>query len=137
MIGKDEFFWWGNLQIGNPSFECFYFLGRELFFWRHVWVGIDLNNLVKRTCLGIPWNEGSVGLAAIWLWLCFHMKRLARDPKKHEYRDVALTPPENLADEDLGLMTETTGAKAQAEKQRRKVEIISAAKKWARAAAAS
>ena len=64
MIGEDEFFWRGDFQISNPSFECFYFLGRELFFWRHVRVGIDLNNLVKWTCLGIPWNECGVGLAA-------------------------------------------------------------------------
>ena len=64
MIGEDEFFWRGDFQISNPSFECFYFLGRELFFWRHVRVGIDLNNLVKWTCLGISWNECGVGLAA-------------------------------------------------------------------------
>ena len=64
VIGEDKLFWRGDFQIGNPSFKCFDFLGRELFFWRHVRVGIDLNNLVKRTCLGIPWNEGSVGLAA-------------------------------------------------------------------------
>ena len=57
-------FGWGNFQIGNPSFERFDFLGRELFFWRHVWIGVDLNNLVKRTCLWISWNEGGVGIAA-------------------------------------------------------------------------
>jgi hypothetical protein len=52
-----------------------------------------------------------VELAAIILWLRRTRKKIARDPRKAEYMDAALTP---VVDDDvsLDLMTQTTGAAA-------------------------
>ncbi|MEM7429037.1 MAG: radical SAM protein [Pseudomonadota bacterium] len=80
---------------------------------------------------------GSAGLAAIWLWLFVQMKRIAQNPAKADYRDLALTPPEQVEAEDFGLLTQTTGAADEAQRNKDRVEIITAAKKRAQQAAAA
>lgn len=74
---------------------------------------------------------GAVGLIGIWLWLYYQVKRLGRDPKKHEYRNIALSPAGELDDSEPGLMTKTTGALDEAARGKRQSEIIAKAKKRA------
>ena len=45
------------------------------------------------------------------------MKRLAADPERSRYRDIAITPPANEEFERLDLFTVTTGSRAAVEKQ--------------------
>ena len=62
-IGENEFLGRSDFKIGDPDFKGLNFLGRQLLFWRHVGVGIDLDDLIKRTFFGVSGNEGGVGLA--------------------------------------------------------------------------
>ena len=86
------------------------------------------NPLIFYPKFAFDFAYGYVGLLSIYLWLYVQMKRLARDPRKHEYRDLALTPPEQIEDAELGLMTETTGAAEDAAHKKRTSEVISQAK---------
>ncbi len=79
---------------------------------------------------------GSAGLMAIWFWLYAQMKLIDRNPEKAQYRDLALTPQEQLPEDELDLLTQTTGAGDEAKRNRDRVEIITAAKKRAQVAAA-
>lgn len=55
------------------------------------------------------------------------MKRVWTDPKRMEYRDIAITPAGD-AEQDLALYSETRGTTAAIEKQKRQRAIIEAAK---------
>ncbi len=69
---------------------------------------------------------GFAGLWLIWLWLYVQMKRIARDPRKHEYRDLALTPLSDQDEAELDLVTATIGASDEAARVKRRRDAIAA-----------
>ena len=59
----------------------------------------------------------------LWHRLGKFAKKLAKDPKRFEYTDLALTPPGDGEYEDYGLFAETRGGQAAVEKKQRHDEI--------------
>ncbi len=76
------------------------------------------------------------GYLGLWSWFRFQLWKIARDPKRAEYRDAALAPPELDNDESLQLFTETTGGRESVAAERRKSEIVSRAQRRAKQAKA-
>lgn len=72
----------------------------------------------SRNLLGMAWN---------YLKLRRTMKRIWADPRRFEYRDLAITPP-GAAEAELGLYAQTRGTAQEMEKQKRQRAIIDAAK---------
>ncbi len=72
-----------------------------------------------------------VGYASVWSWFRFQLWKIARDPNRAEYCDMAMTPPQDDSDECLQLFTETTGGNESVAAERRKTEIIARAKRSA------
>ena len=59
-------------------------------------------------------------------WMAFKLirmgRRLKRDPKRHEYTDLALTPVDSAADEDLEMFDQTAAAREAVERAQRQAQ---------------
>jgi len=66
--------------------------------------------------------------ASIWCWLRYQLWKIERDPKRFDYRDTALTPPDASDEETLGLFTATSGGRASVEAEHKRAGIVARAR---------
>ena len=69
--------------------------------------------------------------ARVWTWFRFQLHKIWRDPKRAEYRDLSMMPPERADEAVQKLLTETTGGAESVALEKRKVDIIARAKQRA------
>ena len=72
-----------------------------------------------------------LGYFRVWCWFRWQLRKIRRDPKRAEYRDASLTPPEADGADDMKLLTETTGGAESVAREKKHHDIIANAKKRA------